>query len=297
MDTFVDSSWYFLRYLSPKEKTEAFSKSLVKKIMPVDVYVGGAEHAVLHLLYARFIAKALADAKFIPYPEPFLKLRNVGLVLADDGQKMSKSRGNVIGPDEVIEEYGADTAPWNTRSMIGIFRFLTRVWNLGEELSKKSKREKIEESKVLRRLTHQTISKVEKDITSFGFNTAVSALMIFLSEIEKEKSLPAFRTFLLLLYPFAPHLTSELWTLLKFGKDISKEPWPEVIEQYLRASEISLVVQINGKVRDTLMLPAGMSEEELVEAARSSAKVAAHLTQSVVRTVVVPEKLVNFVTK
>ena len=327
MDTFVDSSWYFLRYIDPKSKKAIFDPKKVNVAMPVDLYVGGAEHAVLHLLYSRFITKALfdpalekgslreikspsfkggVDGKFLKVDEPFLKLRNQGLILGPDGHRMSKSRGNVINPDDILEEYGADTfriyemfmgpfeddKPWDTRSIIGVFRFLTRVWKLG------GKKLKLEESEALRRKVHQTIAKVEKDITGFSFNTAVSALMILLSEIEKEESAPAFRTFLMLLYPFAPHLSAELWQKLNFGKYIHAEPWPETIAKYLREEEIKLVVQVDGRVRDTIPLPAGLSKGELIEAAKKSENVARHIAGKKIKDmIVVPNKLVNFVTK
>ncbi len=312
MDTFVDSSWYFLRYIDPKNKKVPFDKKKVKKIMPVDLYVGGAEHAVLHLLYARFVAKALTDGGWLSYGEPFLKLRNQGLILGEDGEKMSKSRGNVINPDEVIENYGADSfrmyemfmgpfkdaKPWDTRGIIGVFRFLTRVWKFSERLRGVSAHEKLDDPEELRRLTHQTVQKVERDITNFSFNTAVSALMIFLNEIESQTSATAFRAFLLLLYPFAPHLAAEAWSKCNFGKYIHKESWPEVIEKYLTSAEITLIIQVDGKVRDTIVLPAGMSEGELKKAALGSAKVKRHLENKKLKNIVViPDRLVNFVTR
>lgn len=312
MDTFVDSAWYFLRYIDPDNRKEAFSTTKANKILPVDLYVGGAEHAVLHLLYARFITKVLADSKLVNFSEPFLKLRNQGLILGPDGQKMSKSRGNVVNPDEVIEEFGADSfrlyemfmgpfehsKPWNTRSIIGVFRFLTKVWNLTEELEAKGKNDVIAESPILRKAVHQTIFKVENDIIKFAFNTAISALMVLLAKIEKEKSLPAFRTFLLLLYPFAPHLAAEAWQKLSLGETIWQEPWPEVTKKFLREDEITVIVQVDGKVRDTILLPSGMGKEELEKAARGLKNVENYLKEKRVKNIVVVlERLVNFVTK
>lgn len=312
MDTFVDSSWYFLRYIDPNNKEKAFDVKKVNEFMPVDLYIGGAEHAVLHLLYSRFITKALADGGVLKFNEPFLKLRNQGIVLGPDGQKMSKSRGNVINPDEVIEEFGADSLrmyemfmgpledakPWDTRGIIGIFRFLTKAWNLAEKLGEISDSEKIHESEKLRGIVQRTIEKVERDIINFSFNTAISALMILLSEIEKEESTSAFRTFLLLLYPFAPHISCEMWENLKYGKYIWEEPWPETIKKYLQLEEITLVVQVNGRVRDTINLPAGMSKEDLKKVAENSDNVNKHLKDKKIKNiVVVPDKLVNFVTE
>lgn len=311
MDGFVDNSWYYYRYIDPKNNEEIFDKNKTKKVMPIDLYVGGAEHAVGHLMYSRFITKVLADGKVVNFEEPFLKLKNQGLILGEGSQKMSKSRGNVINPDNVIEEYGADAfrmyemfmgpfedaKPWDTKGIIGVFRFLVKVWNLGEEISKQSV-EVGHESEELRRKVHQTIYKVENDIVSFRFNTAISAMMILLNSIEKEASHFAFRTLLLILYPFAPYITSELWEKLGYGNYIWEENWPETIEKYLQNEEVKIIVQINGRLRDTVVLPTGVSKDELEKTARGLENTAKHLADKKVKDViVVPDKLVNFVTE
>lgn len=316
LDTFVDSSWYYFRYLDPRNEKEIFDKKKVVELMPIDLYVGGAEHAVLHLLYSRFITKALKDGGYVSLSEPFSKLRNQGMVLGPDGQRMSKSKGNVINPDDVVKEFGADAfrmyemfmgpfeddIAWNTNSIMGVFRFLTRVWNFHLEPAGPSE----EGSKELQHLTHKTIKKVEEDINGFNFNTAISALMILLKSIEKEKDSSAFRTFLLLLYPFAPHISSELWEKLKYsaqggsasgGGHIWEEPWPKVEKKYLAKKEIELIVQVNGKLRDTITLSTGLSKKELEETAKKSENVIKYIKdKKVKKVIVVPDRLVNFVT-
>lgn len=309
MDTFVDSSWYYLRYIDPENRSQAFDPEKVKNAMPVDLYVGGAEHAVLHLLYARFIYKALADDNLVPDREPFDRLRNQGMILGPDGHRMSKSRGNVINPDEVVEEFGADAfrmyemfmgpleadKPWDTQGIRGVFRFLTKAWKMGEELAKGESKEASEE---LLHETHRTIRKVTDDIESFSFNTAVSALMILLSHIEKELNKEAFGIFLQLLYPFAPHLSSELWEKGAYGGMVWEQRWPEAEEKYLERQEITVAVQVDGKLRDTMDVAPGLGKEELEQKAAELEKVKGYLDGAdVAKVIVVPDKLVNFVTK
>jgi leucyl-tRNA synthetase/predicted alpha/beta hydrolase family esterase len=293
MDTFVCSSWYYFRYADPKNKKEPFDKIRVKYWLPVDLYVGGAEHTVLHLLYSRFFTKVLHNLGYIDFDEPFAKMRHQGIILAEDGRKMSKSLGNVITPDSVVEQYGADALrmfemfmgpledmkPWNTKGIIGISRFLERIWKLKSQISNpnfqtnpksqipksKNKRDVIlSEAKNLNPLLHRTIKKVSEDIEALKFNTAISALMILVNEsgggenVNQEQH----ETFLKLLAPFAPHMAEELWSQLGYKKSIFTEKWPEYDKNLIKEETIELVVQINGKVRARLFVPADISEEE-----------------------------------
>ena len=293
MDTFVDSSWYFLRYTSPNEKRRPFDPRAASVWCPVDLYVGGAEHAVLHLLYARFVTMALHDLDQISFEEPMSRLRSVGLVLGEDGAKMSKSRGNVVNPDEVVEEFGADTMrlfemfggefsetlQWSTKGIVGVRRFLERVAALGE---------RAEESEApppdlpgrqagaeTLRLLHQTIKKVGDDIEAFKFNTAVSAMMILVNHLSARGSVSpdVFETFLKLLHPFAPHIAEELWERLGHSDLLAREKWPVFDPGLAREEQMTVVVQINGKVRETLRLPSDVSEDEVRAAALASLKV------------------------
>jgi leucyl-tRNA synthetase len=239
LDTFVCSSWYFLRYTDPKNKKEIASKEKIKNWLPIDLYIGGAEHATLHLLYARFFTKFLFDQKLIYYPEPFLKLFNQGIVYRQ-GAKMSKSKDNVVTPDHIIQKFGADTmrlyelfmgpagqaTEWSDTGVVGCYRFLNKVWNLQKKV--KSQKSKIKDEN-LEKLVHKTIKKVTGDINNFRFNTAISALMILANEMEKQKeiSLIRYSLFLILLASMAPHLSEELWQKLGNKKSIFSEKWPE----------------------------------------------------------------------
>ena len=276
MDTFVCSSWYFLRYCDNKNKQAPFDKEKVEAMMPVDLYVGGAEHAVMHLMYARFFTKALADMGYLNFREPFTKLRNQGHILAEDGKKMSKSLGNVINPDEAVEKYGADTfrmyemfmgpledsKPWNTSSIAGVRRFLERVWKLESQIMNNELRIT---NNNLEKLLHQTIKKVTEDIEDMKFNTAISAMMILVNEMEKSEQLTtnSYQLLLLLLSPFAPHMVEELWEKLGHKKSIIFEEWPEYDKNLIKEDEVEIVVQINGKVRDKVKLPVEVTEAEV----------------------------------
>ncbi len=289
----------------------------------VDLYVGGTEHAVLHLLYARFWHKVLFDLGYVSKPEPFQRLVNQGIILGEDNQKMSKSRGNIVNPDDVIDQQGADAfrcyemfmgpleqmKPWSTRGVEGVARFLARVWRLlmtenqtGKwELSGKVKN--VEPDKAQQKVLHATIKKVTEDIESFSFNTAISQMMIFVNAFTNVDAIPlsAIRTFLVLLNPFAPHIASELWEKLnaKFRDapgDITEQRWPAYDERLLVEDEIEIVIQINGKVRDRMKMPILATEEELKSAALSNPKIQDRIADKTVRNViVVPKKLVNIV--
>ncbi|TAL20284.1 leucine--tRNA ligase [Patescibacteria group bacterium] len=327
MDTFVDSSWYFLRYCSPKDDEHPFDPETVDYWCPVDLYVGGAEHAVLHLLYARFVTMVLKDAGFISFSEPFTTLKNQGLILGQDGQKMSKSRGNVINPDDVVVEYGADTLrlyemfmgpledskPWDIKGIIGVRRFLERVYGLAvsSDIQHPSisdvEHPNIEHPNITR-LLHKTIKKVTEDINSLRFNTAFSALMIFSNEIAVAEggrtslggptSGEALENLLILLAPFAPHLAEECWELLGHKTSIFKEKWPSYDAAFIKDAEVTLAVQVGGKLRDTVRLAADASEEEAKAAALKSANVQKWLAgKTITRVVYIPGRLINFVIK
>jgi leucyl-tRNA synthetase len=329
MPQWAGSCWYYLRFCDPQNDKrfagEEAERYWMRGAKPggVDLYVGGTEHAVLHLLYARFWHKVLFDLGYLSKPEPFQRLVNQGIILGEDNQKMSKSRGNIVNPDDVIAEYGADAfrcyemfmgpleqmKPWSMRGVEGVARFLARVWRLlmtenqaGEwELSAKLK--DVEPAKAQQKVTHATIKKITQDIESLSFNTAISQMMIFVNAFTNAEIVPllAMRTFLVLINPFAPHLSSELWERLnaKFrggGGDITEQPWPNYDEQLLVEDEIELVLQVNGKVRDRLKLPAHATEAEVKTAALGSPKIKVLIAGKTVRNViVVPKKLVNIV--
>ncbi len=305
MPQWAGSCWYYLRYLDSKNKKEIFDKKKEKYWMPVDFYVGGAEHAVLHLLYARFWHKVLHDEGLVSTKEPFIKLRNQGIILGEDGQKMSKSRGNVINPDDVIKTYGADTMrlyemfmgpfedvkPWSTKGIVGVRRFLERVWGL-EKLKTTIKNSKLD------RLLHKTIKKVTEDIENFKFNTAISALMILANEMSVQAfTIGQFETFLKLLSPFAPHIAEELWEKLGRKGSIILEKWPVYDPLLIAEEEIDLVVQVNGKLRDTIRVKADISEEEAKKVAMESKKVKKWIEGKEIKKVIfVKGRLINIVT-
>ena len=307
MPQWAGSNWYFLRYIDPKNNKTLADKDKIKYWMPVDHYIGGAEHAVLHLLYSRFWYKFLFDIGVVPNDEPFQKLTNQGLILAEDGQKMSKSLGNVINPDGVINEHGADAfrmyemfmgplemaKPWATNGIIGIRRFLEKVWRLFDKKIDNSPLPKNIES-----LLHKTIKKVGEDIDNLRFNTAVSAMMILVNETLDSKTLNKefAKNFLLILAPFAPHMTEELWQQIGEKSSIHKQTWPTFDPKLIIESEITIVVQVNGKLRDNIVVSADTSEEEIKTKASASEKVKQFTEgKKIVKTIYVPKKLVNIV--
>jgi leucyl-tRNA synthetase len=311
LDTFVDSSWYYFRYTDPHNDKEIFSPEKAKYWLPVDLYVIGAEHTVLHLLYSRFITKFLYDLGLINFKEPFLKLRHQGLILGADGQKMSKSRGNVVNPDEVIKKFGADTfrmyemfmgpfedaAPWSTKGVLGVHRFLNRFWNWAQKNIEVLKKEKIETSKKALEIIHQTIKKVSEDIISFNFNTAVSAFMILLNNLENEKiSKIDLELVLKIMYPFTPHICQELWFELGNETYIDFEKWPEYDVNIINQQKINLVIQINGKVRDVLEVQKGLSKEEALNLVMSLEKIQKIISgKNILKTIYVQDKVLNII--
>lgn len=286
MDTFVCSSWYYLRFADPNNTRKFADSKKLTKYLPVDFYMGGAEHIVLHLLYARFFTKALAKYDYLPFDEPFLKLRHQGMVIAEDGRKMSKSLGNVINPDAVVKELGADTLrlyemfmgpledmkTWNTGSMIGLRRFLEKIWRISRSVSNKKQEA---EKKEIESLLHRTIKKVTEDILELKFNTAISTLMILVNAMEKEEniSLASYHSLLLLLAPFAPHISEELWQVTGGKKSLFLEKWPMWDAKKIVEEMSVIAVQVNGKVRTTLSLATGSTEAVVKRKALADPKV------------------------
>ena len=317
MDTFVDSSWYFLRYCDPHNDEAPWSREAVDMWMPVDQYIGGIEHAILHLMYARFFVKALADMDLLGVQEPFAKLFTQGMITRD-GAKMSKSKGNVVAPEDYVRRFGADTArcyilfigppsldaDWQDSGVAGVHRFLSRLWTAAVEAPEDDSPDDAGgKAGELLRKSHWAIDKVTHDMqTNFGFNTAIAAVMELTNEIyrQRESAPPgdvrfAVTTASSLIFPFAPHLGSEVFELMT-GRRVWEEPWPKADPALLERDEIQLVVQVNGKLIDRLAAPASASSEQLEELARASDKLGARLNgKEIVKTVVVPGKLVNFV--
>jgi leucyl-tRNA synthetase len=310
MDTFVDSSWYFLRYCDPRNDEAPFERAVIDYWLPVNQYIGGVEHAVMHLLYARYFCKVLNDIGLVGFREPFLRLFNHGWVHMG-GAKMSKSKGNVVGPDDYIDEYGADAirlyilfigpadqeVDWQDTGLEGMVRFLRRLWRVAHEASEHGRRDG--DSAVVRK-AHETIAKVTDDIgRRFAFNTAIAAVMELVNEIARDPAAPGARfaveTAVSLIQPAAPHIAEELWERLGHER-LWEEPWPEADPAMLERETFELVVQVNGKVRDRFDVPADLPDDELVARAKASPKVQAHLDGKEIRqTIVVPRKLVNLV--
>ena len=310
MDTFVDSSWYFLRYCDPKNEDVFADKEKIGTWCPVDMYVGGAEHAVLHLLYARFFTKVLFDLGYVKFDEPFTALRNQGLIMGEDGEKMSKSRGNVVNPDDVIAEHGADTfrlfemfmgdfeqsKPWNTKSIIGLRRFLEKVWKQNDACVTAYAEYDQTSSPAMKSSLHKTIKKVTEDIEHFKFNTAISAMMIFVNGIEEIPAKEDWEAFLKILNPLAPHICEELWATLGHADLIAQQEWPAYDPALTVDAEVEIALQVLGKVKDRIMIPKDTTEDEVKRLALENEKVKAALEgKTVVKIIVVPNRNVNIV--
>jgi leucyl-tRNA synthetase len=322
MDTFICSSWYFLRYADPHDERKAWTPEAIARWLPVDMYIGGPEHATLHLLYARFFVKALRDMGLLHLDEPFTRLYHQGMVLGPDGQKMSKSRGNVIAPDDVVGRYGADTVrcsvmfmgpfdqggPWNHQSIVGVWRFLNRVWALvGEAGSFSLSPPHARGGDEVRRLRHKIVKRVTEQHAGLQFNTALAALMELVNGLNRAREetpevvatvafAEAVETLTVLLAPLAPHISEELWHELGHTTSVHREPWPTYDEALTRDELVTVVVQVNGKVRDRLEVPAESTEEAVRALALASSRVQALLDgQPIKKVVYVPDRLVNLV--
>jgi leucyl-tRNA synthetase len=316
MPQWAGSCWYYLRFIDPHNSEKLIDPQKERYWMNVDLYIGGAEHAVLHLLYARFWHKVLFDLGVVSTPEPFHKLFNQGMILGEDNEKMSKSRGNVIPADHVLQKYGADAVrlyemflgpleqvkPWNTNGIEGISRFLGKVWRLvyGEhedevaELSLEAMPEEL-----LRRM-HKTVRKVGEDTDALKFNTAIAEMMVFVNELQRSglRSKEAVETLLLLLAPYAPHITEELWQTLGHDGSISREPFPAYDAALATDTVVEIAVQVNGKLRGTFSAAAGAEKQEILDRARGLESVAKFLEgKTIVREITIPDKLVNFAVK
>ncbi|MBL7187400.1 MAG: leucine--tRNA ligase [Phycisphaerae bacterium] len=318
MPQWAGSCWYYLRYLDPDNDRQGWDPEKEKYWMGdvgVDLYIGGAEHAVLHLLYSRFWHKLLYDLGYVSTKEPFKKLINQGMILGEDGQKMSKSRGNVVNPDKVIADHGADSMrlyemfmgpldavkPWNMQGVEGVHRFLQKLWRLivdkdTGEIDNAVKETEADEATL--RLLNQTVKKVGDDIESFGFNTAISAMMIFVNHLTRLTVVPkaVVEKLVLVLAPFAPHIAEELWEKLSHAESLAYESWPEYDEKLVKEKEIELAVQVNGKIRDKIVVAAGASEEQIKQQALSSGKVAIAMRgEDPKKIIVIKSRLVNIV--
>jgi leucyl-tRNA synthetase len=327
MPQWAGSSWYYLRYADPHNASAPISRENDNYWNPVDLYIGGNEHAVTHLLYARFWHKVLYDYGIVHYPEPFKKLFHQGILLGENGAKMSKSLGNVVNPDEIISEYGADTlrmylmflgpleqgGPWNTKGIAGVHRFLNRLWRFvvedaisgasaaaDQSASQSSLRQLSDTplSKQQERVMHQTIKKVGEDIEALRLNTAISAMMIFINEIPADQPAPriAVETLVKLTAPFAPHISEELWSKLGHDGSVFNSGFPKYDELKLTQDTVTIVFQVNGKIRDKIEVPTGLSREELEKFATSSERIQKHIAgANIKKLIVVPDKLVNVV--
>ena len=313
MPQWAGSSWYYLRYIDPHNKKELADYEKLKRWLPVDIYIGGAEHAVLHLLYARFWHKFLYDIGVVPTKEPFQKLYNQGMILGENNEKMSKSRGNVVNPDDVVETYGADTLrmyemfmgpldasiAWSENGLEGSRKFLDRVWRLiVDENNKMRDRITTLNDGKLDKVYHQTVKKVTEDYENLHFNTAISQLMVFINEAYKVDALPYeyIEGFVQLLAPIAPHIGEELWSILGNEGGISYAPWPTYDEAALVEDEVEVVFQVNGKVRAKSNVPRDLGKDELEKVALANETVQEYIEGKTVRKVIaVPNKLVNIV--
>ncbi len=305
MPQWAGSSWYWLRYIDPNNDEVFADQAKLKYWLPVDLYLGGAEHAVLHLLYARFWNMVLFDIGVMPFEEPFTKLVNQGLILGEDGEKMSKSRGNVVNPDDIIKDFGADTfrmyemfmgpledmKPWSTKNILGVNRFLNKVWDISQQPMAAAENIDVEV------LLHKTIKKVSSDIETMGYNTAISTMMVLVNKMQEVKVVTAkqIASLLIILAPFAPHLTEELWSNLGHTTSIFKETWPEYDPAKVIDAEIEMPVQVNGKVRAKLILPADINEADAKAAALGDENVKKYLTGEPKKVIFIKGKLISIV--
>jgi leucyl-tRNA synthetase len=323
MDTFMCSSWYFLRYADPHNSKQAWSDEAIKRWLPVDQYVGGPEHAVLHLLYARFFIKALRDMGYLEIDEPFTRLFHQGMVLGPDGQKMSKSHGNVVAPDQYVKKYGTDTVrcymmfmgpfdqggTFKSDNLEGVWRFMNRFWSVVSDnwIEGKVDETASNESKAIERLRHKTIKRVSEDLSNFRFNTALAALMECNNVLIKQQNEPVARsaayrrtleTMMQLLAPMAPHITEELWHVTGHTGSIHVTDWPSYDETLTHDESFTLVIQVNGKVRERIEVPADISEGEVRALALENSRVASFIGEATIQKIIyIPGRLINIVVR
>jgi len=314
MPQWAGSCWYYLRYLDPHNDAKLVDAEKERYWMPVDLYIGGAEHAVLHLLYARFWHKVLFDAGIVSTPEPFAKLVHQGTVLGDDGLKMSKSIGNVVNPDDMVDQFGADAVrlyemfmgplesakPWNTKGVEGVTRFLDRAWRLMIDDDGAVSAALTDDAPAPdgERVLHQTVKKVTEDLDALKFNTAIAQLMVFVNEMTKLDRRPRrlIEPFVLLLSPFAPHVCEELWRRLGHAGSLAYAPWPTWDPAMVVEDEVTVAVQVNGKLRATLTFPRGADRDAVHAAAMEDPRVQRFVDGAAVRKVIfVPDRLLNLV--
>jgi leucyl-tRNA synthetase len=307
MPQWAGSSWYFLRYCDPRNPDAIASREALEYWTPIDWYNGGMEHTTLHLLYSRFWHKFLYDIGVAPTPEPYAKRTSHGMILGENGEKMSKSRGNVVNPDDIVRQYGADTmrlyemfmgdfekaAPWSSSSIKGCKRFLDRIWGLQDVIVKGD-----EYSPELDSSFHKAIKKVSGDIETLGFNTAIAAMMALLNEISDQKRITRaeYKTLLILLNPFAPHITEEIYERQGFGGMIAAQSWPSYDEAKCEHDTVEIVAQISGKIRARLTVAANAPTDEVIARAKALPEIAAAIDgKPLKKEIFVPGKLVNFV--
>ena len=315
MPQWAGSCWYYLRYIDPANNSRLLDLAKEKYWMPVDLYIGGAEHAVLHLLYARFWHMLLYDLGYVSTPEPFRKLINQGMILGADNQKMSKSRGNVVNPDKVVADYGADsmrlyemfmgpleaTKPWNMQGVEGVHRFLQKAWRMIIDAQTGDLSDAVKDTEPAEdtlRLLHQTIKKVGNDVEGFAFNTAISQMMIFVNHLGKQAVRPKWMVekFVLILAPFAPHIAEELWAKLGHSNTLAYEPWPQYDAELVKEKEVELAVQVAGKIKDRIVVAADATEDQIKQKALASEKIIAAMAGKEPRKIIViKSRLVNIV--
>jgi leucyl-tRNA synthetase len=322
MDTFMCSSWYVMRYIDPHNHERPFSRELARKWLPVDQYTGGAEHAVMHLLYVRFFTKAARDMGIIEFDEPMKRLFNQGQILGPDGQRMSKSRGNVIAPDDQVARWGTDTfraylmflgpwdmgGPYDPSGISGVHRWLSRAWNVTTGETATGDFADAPATRELRRWTHKTIARVTADIDTFGFNTMIAALMEFTNYLTRRREAgdgidaaawdEATATMALLLAPGTPHIAEEIWQRNGRSYSVHTQSWPQADPELAADDEIEIAVQVNGKLRERLLLPPDAPENEARARAMASDSVQSGIAgKEIVRVIYVPNRLLNIVAK
>ena len=313
MPQWAGSCWYYLRFADPANSEQAWSPGAEKSWLPVDLYVGGAEHAVLHLLYARFWHKVLHDLGLVSTKEPFAKLVHQGMILGEDGEKMSKSRGNVVNPDDIVDKYGGDAMrlyemfmgpleavkPWQTEQIAGVVRFQNRVYSLATKLTASGAGgEDVEMSQETSRLMHQTVKKVTADVDAMAFNTAISQMMVFSNHLQSLPEVPRepLHKLTLLLSPFSPHLAEEIWQMMGNGESLAYEPWPTYDESLCVDSSVTMGIQVNGKVKSEIQLAKDTPADDAREMALADAKVSKLIgDKEIKKFIYVPGRIINFV--